>query len=449
MKKKFVLGMALAMTVILAGCSDGGSAEGSQAQGSEISESVETAGSEGASESSQGGESGAGKEAAGKNAESGPEGTQQEGTASAGGNADMGVDESWKALYADFLEKNIDALVGEYEPDWREGWSFGFIYLNNDPTPELVVSSGYEAAGNIICTPVDGKVEYLQTARLNFFYKEFGGLLDNSDGNMGYYYDYIYRLGDKGFELVHEGNHNEEYDDEGNITAFHYDMDGRDVTKKEYDQTIEELLPAMQRLFWANGCSYDDMMNYLKGNTAKDYREAYRKVIKDGVKGINGDLDRFALIERTNSDPLLLCAGDQEYCFCSFDDGLLQVGPTTYFSETEFVLVYPGLGLIENTQYYENNEMSCARYYMKEGSLISNYINAEAKYDSDWNPVLDTAGNPIVTYKINSAEVAKEQFDKQLSRYDEIFKQQLVSPKEDYTFIEYSTAIQMYDKLSE
>ena len=62
---------------------------------------------------------------------------------------------------------------------------------------------------------------------------------------------------------------------------------------------------------------------------------------------------------------------------------------------------------------------------------------------------MDTAGNPIVTYKINSAEVAKEQFDKQLSRYDEIFKQQLVSPKEDYTFIEYSTAIQMYDKLSE
>lgn len=67
----------------------------------------------------------------------------------------------------------------------------------------------------------------------------------------------------------------------------------------------------------------------------------------------------------------------------------------------------------------------------------------------NWNPILDSDGAPILTYKVNSADVSKEQFNAQLTRYDEIFKQQLISPKEKDAIIEYSNAIQMYDKLSE
>ena len=461
MKKKLVAAMALAMTVILAGCGGAGAGEGSQGEisGSKITESKagnNGAGSENASASGsedggagQGSESNAGDPAGSSADGSEKESSQPDGMVSAGSKEDMGIDESWKPVYADFLKNDLDSIIGSNEEDWRDTWSFGFIYLNNDPTPELVISSGYEAAGNIICSPVNGKVEYVQTSRLNFFYKEFGGILDNSDGNMGYYHDYIYKLDDKGFDLLHEGYNYDEYDNDGNISESHYEMDGKAITKEVYDKTILDLMPVMQRLYWAKGCSYADMIRYLEGNGAEDYKAAYREVIKDGIKGTNGELDKFALIERTNYEPLLLCANDREYCFCAFDDGLLQVGPTTYFSETALVLVYPGLGLIENNQYYENNEMYNARYYMKAGSVIYNYMSTEAKYDSDWEPILDSDGAPIITYKVNSAEVTKEQFNTQLTRYDEIFKQQLISPKEKDAIIEYGNAIQMYDKLGE
>ena len=374
---------------------------------------------------------------------------QIQGLAVSGSVMDTGTDDSWKEIYADFMEHEAEDQIGYGDPNWMDGWSFGFIYLNDDTIPELVMGSGYEAAGNVICSPVDGKVDYIQTSRLNFFYQEFSGVLDNADGNMGYYHDLIYKLDDSGFSLIHEGENFTNYDEDGNICELYFAMDGKELTEEEYTKIVEDVIPPMQRVFWAQGCTYEDMLEYLKGNTASDYKEAYRKLIKNGVKGFSEDLNYFALIERENFDPMLLCAGENEYRFCSFEDGLLLLGPATFFSETDFVLVYPKLGIIESNQFYENNEMYNARYFLKAGSVVCNYANSTAQYDLDYEPILDTAGVPIVTYKINSSVVTKEQFSKRCSEYDEIFKQQLASPKEDYTFIEYSNSAQMYDMLEE
>ena len=445
MKKKLLAAMLLAMTLALAGCSDGKTGNGdAQGSGAISGEEIQSS-----SEAGKSSESGEGKEnsAAQSSESAGKESSELDGMVSAGSKEDMGIDDSWKELYANFLEKDAENLISASDTNWRNEWSFGLIYVNDDPTPELVISSGYEAAGNIICTPVDGKVAFLQTARLSFFYKEFGNLLDNSDGNMGYYHDYVYTITDEGFVMLHEGYNSREYDNDGNL-GMSFEMDGQAVSEYLYYKTIDDLIPAKDRTYWTYGSSYGDMMNYLKGNTAENYMEAYRNLIKAGVTDNGDKLDRFALIERTNYDPLLLCAGDQKFCFYAYEDGLLIQGPVSYFSETVFRLVYPGLGMIESLQYFENNEMSDANYYFRGGSLLSSYANSTAEYDENWDVKTDADGLPIVKYQINLAEVSKDEFSKYLSRNDEQFKQQLVSPKEGYDFIEYFTADQMLVKLS-
>ena len=124
---------------------------------------------------------------------------------------------------------------------------------------------------------------------------------------------------------------------------------------------------------------------------------------------------KFALIERDNYDPLLLCAGNQTFCIYAFEDGLLQAGPDRWFGRKEFVLVYPKLGIIENHQYYENNVSYVSDYWMKAGSLCSTYLRAESKEiweDEEWELVLDENGEPVITYLINNAEVSKEDYFK-------------------------------------
>ena len=74
-------------------------------------------------------------------------------------------DVAWKDIYDDYLKNGVTELIGDYDTNWRDEWSFGFIYLNDDDIPELVVSSGYEAAGNIILTIINGEVKYMNTAR--------------------------------------------------------------------------------------------------------------------------------------------------------------------------------------------------------------------------------------------------------------------------------------------
>jgi hypothetical protein len=444
MKKKWIAALLLSVALTMAGCTNAGTtpeAEG-QSVSSESSEAGKTDGSK---------EADASKEASSA-ADASTATSEPDGMASVGSKEDMGVDDSWKGIYADYLEKEIVPMLDAREEGWKEGWSFGLIYVNDDPTPELVISSGYEAAGNIICTVVDGQVAYLQTARLSFFYKEFGNVLDNADGNMGYYYDNIYKIGANGFELLHEGTNEEVYGENGPTGEMQYVMDGRDVTKDEYYKTVNGAIPATERTFWNTGSSYDDMLSYLKGKGAASYQEAYREVIqglssKDAAPDRASENYKFALIERENYDPLLLCVGNQTFCFYAFEDGLLQAGPNWWFSETELVFVYPKLGIIQNHQYFENNVSNVSDYWMKAGSLCATYLSTECELDEEWEPVFDENGMPITIYEINNAEVSKEDYYKFAERNDEKFKQQLAPNDAEYTFIEYYDAAQMLEML--
>jgi len=447
MKKKWIAALLLGVALTMAGCTNAGTTP--EAEGQSVS-----------SESSVAGKTDGSKEADASKEESSAvdsstASSEPDGMVSAGSKEDMGIDDSWKGLYAEYIEKEIVPMLDAREPGWEEGWSFGMIYINDDPIPELVISSGYEAAGNIICTVIDGKVESLQTSRLSFYYKEFGNVLVNAEGNMGFYYDIIYRIGEKGFELLHEGTNEEVYEENGPTGEVLYTMDGKEVTKDEYYKTVNAAIPGTERIFWNLGSSYDDMMKYLKGNGPKNYQEAYREVVealsKDALAaGRAPEYYKFALIERENYDPLLLCSGNHTFCIYAFEDGLLQAGPDQWFSETELIFVYPKLGIIQNHQYYENNVSYVSDYWMRAGSLCASYLRTEAEMemvDDEWKLVLNENGEPITTYLINNAEVSKEDYYKFAERNDEKFKQQLVANDEEYTFIEYYHGAEMLEML--
>ena len=444
MKKKWIATLLLSVALTMAGCSGAGATPEGEGQiiSSESSEAGKTDASKEADSSKEGSSA----------VDSSAESSEPDGMVSAGSKEDMGIDESWKGLYAEYLEKEIVPMLDEREPEWKDGWSFGLIYVNDDPTPELVISSGYEAAGNIICTIIDGKVEYLQTARLSFYYKEFGNVLVNAEGSMGYYYDIIYRIGEKGFELLHEGTNEEVYGESGPTGEMLYTMDGKEVTKDEYYKTVNGSISGTERVFWNTGSSFDDMIEYLKGNGAKDFKEAYRDVVQNISKdasaaGSASENYKFALIERDGFEPLLLCAGNKTFCIYAFEDGLLQVGPNQWFSETEMVLVYPKLGIIENHQYYENNVSYISDYWMRAGSLCASYLRTECELDEEWEPVFDENGVPVTIYTINNEEVSKQDFYKFAERNDEMFKQQIVPNNAEYTPIEYYDGAEMLKML--
>ncbi len=151
-------------------------------------------------------------------------------------------------------EKNAYVVKSEvlpayenYANNYVSDYSFSFIYLDDDEIPELVLHGDCEAAGNIICTYYNGSVVELNTQRLSFDYLEKQGLLCNSTGNMGYYFDNIFNLKDGEFTNVVSGEYWETYDDNGNIVTdangiivFSYSWNGQQVTADEYDELLAQ-----------------------------------------------------------------------------------------------------------------------------------------------------------------------------------------------------------------
>lgn len=110
------------------------------------------------------------------------------------------------------------------------------IYVDNDDIPELVLSDGVEAGGCRILTYHAGNIDILQTNRLNFVYVPYSGILDNSDGHMDYYYDYIYEIRNGKWESIAVGEY-EGYID-GDEYILTYFWNGDEVSEDEYTDNV-------------------------------------------------------------------------------------------------------------------------------------------------------------------------------------------------------------------
>lgn len=153
---------------------------------------------------------------------------------------DNGKPENYKEAYLSYLDGFEHA----------DECTYSLIYVDEDDIPELVIDNGYEAAGCIVLTFHDGVLDAWQSDRLNFTYIEKGNLICNSDGNMGYYYDYVYTIQDGKWCYVDGGVWGDPSDgpqfDENEEYIYVYQWDGEEVSEEEYGSRLNEVYPLAQ-----------------------------------------------------------------------------------------------------------------------------------------------------------------------------------------------------------
>ena len=147
---------------------------------------------------------------------------------------------SWKEAY--------ETYCNETRPENDDGQTYALIYIDDDEIPELVVNSGFEAGGCQIISYHDGLVNELQTSRLHFTYIEKGGVICNSDGNMGGYYDNVYRLENGRWKITFNGFYHEYEElpkgakdgDSGELKRD-YQIDEKEVDEETYKAKLKEV----------------------------------------------------------------------------------------------------------------------------------------------------------------------------------------------------------------
>ena len=142
-------------------------------------------------------------------------------------------DGGWIDKYIDFVNENREYFL-----------NYTFIYVNDDSIPELVASTEFEAGGCLIATYGNGEIDVLQTARLNYEYESYRNVLNNCDGHMGYYYDYLYTITDGKWVEIAAGEYGDEpvYDGNGDIVDYayaNYNWNGVPVSEKEYYTNLD------------------------------------------------------------------------------------------------------------------------------------------------------------------------------------------------------------------
>lgn len=174
--------------------------------------------------------------------------------------------EFWKEKYIDAIENS------EFGPDDIQGYTY--IYLDDNEVPELVAVGSYEALGNQIISCHMGMISTLQTQRLWFTYLPGTGLLDNRDGNMGFYYDYIYRLTDAGFEYCAHGSNEMTFGENGETEATKFIWDDKEVSEEEYYSSLEKVFD--YNCEWGGYDYYhlltrEEILSLMKGEYSKSF----------------------------------------------------------------------------------------------------------------------------------------------------------------------------------
>ncbi len=145
--------------------------------------------------------------------------------------------EPWQQAYIQYLN-------GDSQEITQTGYTL--ITLSNDEIPQLVEVGIDEATGCRIIQYADGEVHVNQLSRLYFSYIPGSNMLCNSEGNMDYYYDLVYRLTDGELVLIAEGyygaedNSRVQFDDEGN-PIYQYEWEGAKVNEEEYQESLRKV----------------------------------------------------------------------------------------------------------------------------------------------------------------------------------------------------------------
>lgn len=188
---------------------------------------------------------------------------------------------AWGRAYAGYLE----LAGGSPDGSHRTGFSFSLIYVDDDDIPELVCDTGVEAGGCLILTYHNGEMDALQTRRLNFDYIERGGLLCNSDGNMGYYYDMVYKIQDGKWVLAGEGQYGDPeggpVEDENGDLIFEYFWEGEKMSQEDYEAELSKVYDRKQARMPDTYYDFQEVLSILRTGKHSSADHTYELIVKD------------------------------------------------------------------------------------------------------------------------------------------------------------------------
>ena len=144
--------------------------------------------------------------------------------------------DEWKQAYINWVNQRPD-------------WTYVLIDVNGDDIPEIAAHSGNMADGGAVGTYANGKVQEIPIARCGLISVQGQNVVDNSDGHMGRYYDYVYKIDDGRWVQIGDGEYGDngdttmETDKYGNSTIkFVYTWNGEKVSEDEYSANLKKLI---------------------------------------------------------------------------------------------------------------------------------------------------------------------------------------------------------------
>ncbi|WP_026668094.1 hypothetical protein [Butyrivibrio sp. AE2005] len=171
-------------------------------------------------------------------------------------------------------------IFGKGFSSWQEGYKayietapdfprYSLIYVDDDDIPELAIEGYCEAEGCLIVSFHHGEVNILHTLRLGFSYIEKKGLLCNSNGCQGQYYDIVYSLSEGKWKCIFSGsNYTHDFgsldDEAGKFLDFHYAIDDVEVDEKTYYEKLNKIYDEKAAIYsFCDGCNKEEFITAL------------------------------------------------------------------------------------------------------------------------------------------------------------------------------------------
>lgn len=144
--------------------------------------------------------------------------------------------DEWKQEYINWVNQRPD-------------WTYVLFDVNGDDIPEIAAHSGNMADGGAVGTYANGKVQEIPIVRYGLISVQGQNVVDNSDGHMGRYYDYVYKIDDGKWVQIGDGEYGDggdatvETDEYGNDTInFKYTWNGEEVSEDEYSAKLKKVI---------------------------------------------------------------------------------------------------------------------------------------------------------------------------------------------------------------
>lgn len=175
-------------------------------------------------------------------------------------------DDSWKKAYIEEINTYDTEYIG-----------FQLAHIDADMIPELICEGDCEATGAKITSFSNGNASTLILNRLYFSYIYPDGLINNSDGVAGDYFDNIYYLSNGVFNAVASGHYYEDMSASASAEGFYplvYEWNGKTVTEAKYKECLDAVYDsadAQRGYDWQNTLTKEEMLSLLNVEYSKVY----------------------------------------------------------------------------------------------------------------------------------------------------------------------------------